>query len=58
MTKIYKQNKKNKKKNKIKKNKEILKKIKILNNLKKQVIITKTNAQKAATIEADKSINE
>ena len=58
MTKIYKQNKKNKKKNKIKKNKEISKRIKILKDLKKQVNITKTNAQKAATIEADKSINE
>lgn len=58
MTKIYKQNKKNIKKNKIKKNKEISKRIKILKDLKKQVSITKTNAQKAATIEADKSINE
>ena len=58
MTKIYKQNKKNIKKNKIKKNKEISKRIKILKDLKKQVNITKTNAQKAAKIEADKSINE
>lgn len=58
MTKIYKQNKKNEKKNKIKKNKEISKRIKILKDLKKQINITKTNAQKAATIEADKSINQ
>ena len=38
--------------------KEISKRIKILKDLKKQITITKTNAQRAATIEADKSINE
>ena len=54
MTKIYNQNKKKKKKN----DKEIIKRVKILNDLKKQIIITKTNAQKAATIEADKTIND
>ena len=58
MTKIYKQNKKNKKKQKIEKNKEISKRVKILKDLKKQINITKTNAQRAATIEAEKSINE
>ena len=54
MTKIYNQNKKKKKKN----DKEIIKRVKILNDLKKQILITKTNAQKAATIEADKTIND
>ena len=54
MTKIYNQNKKKKKKN----DEEIIKRVKILNDLKKQIIITKTNAQKAATIEADKTIND
>ena len=54
MTKIYNQNKKNKKK----KEKEKNKRVKILNDLKKQISITKTNAQKAATIAADKKIND
>ena len=54
MTKIYNQNKKKKKKNE----EEIIKRVKILSDLKKQIIITKTNAQKAATIEADKTIND
>ena len=54
MTKIYNQNKKKKKKNE----KKIIKRVKILSDLKKQIIITKTNAQKAATIEADKTIND
>ena len=54
MTKIYNQNKKNKKKN----DEDIIKRVKILNDLKKQITITKTNAQKAATIEADKTIND
>ena len=54
MTKIYNQNKKNKKKN----DEDIIKRVKILNDLKKQIKITKTNAQKAATIEADKTIND
>lgn len=57
MTKIYNQNKKNKKKKK-KDDEEIIKRVKILNDLKKQITITKSNAQKAATIEADKSIND
>ena len=54
MTKIYNQNKKKKKKN----DEEIIKRVKILSDLKKQITITKTNAQKAATIEADKTIND
>ena len=54
MTKIYNQNKKKKKKNE----EEIIKRVKILSDLKKQILITKTNAQKAATIEADKTIND
>ena len=54
MIKIYNQNKKNKKKN----DEDIIKRVKILNDLKKQITITKTNAQKAATIEADKTIND
>ena len=54
MTKIYNQKKKNKKKN----DKQIIERVKILNELKKQITITKTNAQKAATIEADKTIND
>ena len=58
MTKIYKENKQNKKKKKSIESKEISKRIKILKDLKKQITITKTNAQRAATIEADKSINE
>jgi len=58
MTKIYKKNKKNKKKKESLKNDEISKRVKILKELKKQIMITKTNAQRAATIEADKSINE
>ena len=58
MTQIYKKNKKDKKKKKLIKNKELSKRIKILENLKKQIKITKINAQRAATIEADKSINE
>ena len=58
MTKIYKSNKKNKKKNKMIKDKEVNKRIQILEKLRKQIIITKTNAQRAATIEADKSIND
>ena len=57
MTKIYKSNKKNKKKNKIIKYKKVNKRIQILEKLRKQIIITKTNAQRA-TIEADKSIND
>ena len=58
MTKIYKSNKKNKKKNKMIQDKEVNKRIQILEKLRKQIIITKTNAQRAATIEADKSIND
>ena len=40
------------------KDKEVNKRIQILEKLRKQIIITKTNAQRAATIEADKSIND
>jgi len=58
MTQIYKKNKKDKKKKKLIQNKELSKRIKILEDLKRQIKITKINAQRAATIEADKSINE
>ena len=57
MTIIYKKNKKNKKKKKMLKDKEVKKRIKILEDLKKQIQITKINAQKAAIMEAEKSIN-
>ena len=57
MTKIYKKNRKNKKKKKILEDKEVKKRIKILEDLKKQIQTTRINAQKAAMIEAEKSIN-
>ncbi len=58
MTQIYKKNKKNKKKKKSIESDVVSKRVKILKDLKEQIKITKTNAQRAATIEADKSINE
>ena len=57
MTKIYKKNRKNKKKKKILEDNEVIKRVKILEDLKKQIQTTKINAQKAAMIEAEKSIN-
>ena len=57
MTIIYKKNKKNKQKKKMLEDKEVKKRIKILEDLKKQIQITKINAQKAAIMEAEKSIN-
>lgn len=59
LTKAYKLNKKNKKKKqKEAVNPDIAERAAVLANLKKQVALAKVNAQRAATIEAQKKIND
>ncbi len=59
LTKAHKQNKKNKKKKQKKAlDPDIAERAAVLANLKKQIALAKVNAQRAATIEAQKKINK
>ena len=56
MTIAWKNNKKNKKKKKQKIDPEIAERAAVLANLKKQIALAKTNAQRAATLKAQEKI--
>ena len=56
LKKAYKLNKKKRKKNKGKVDPEIAERAAVLANIKKQIAVAKVNAQRAATIEAQKQI--